>query len=293
MTSGIGSGFKEAEILGSLAEHRVLSTPQVQAIHLPDYSPRTAQRMMARLGERGLATFASLPGVAGAPRRLWYLTEAGAIAARDAGMIDRLPRLLGAEQVTGPLQAHTLAVNDAGIAFLVTARERGDEFSPTSWRHEVEHPLNARRGRARRSLIADAVLTYVRIGAEEVVVEQRFLELDRATLSIDRLVDQLSRYADLYNATGSDGEPVWTRRYPWFPPVLCVLAGAGRGALERRRETAVAMLSRDRDLLAAAEISIRLCLASDLAEAGPFEPIFTDFRDHERPTDWLVEEPGA
>ena len=285
-------GLTEAEILGSLAEHRVLSTPQVRAIHLPDYSPRMAQRTMARLGESGLVAFASLPGVPGAPRRLWYLTEAGAGAARDAGMIDRLPRLLSAEQVTGPLQAHTLAVNDAGIAFLTVARERGDEYGPTSWRHEVSHPLNAGRGRARHSLIADAVLTYVRLTAEEVVVEQRFLELDRATLSIDRLAAELSRYARLYKATGADSELVWINRYPWFPPIICVLAGAGRAALERRRETAVAMLGRDRDLLAAPEVSIRLCLAEDLAEAGPFEPIFTDFRDPERPTDWLVEEPG-
>lgn len=286
-------GLTEAEILGSLAQHRVLSTPQVQAIHLPDYSPRTAQRMMARLGERGLVAFASLPGMPGAPRRLWYLTEAGALAARDAGMIERPPRLLSAEQVNGPLQAHTLAVNDAGIAFLAAARRRGDEFTPTSWRHEVGHLLNARRGRARRSLIADAVLTYVRIGAEEVVVEQRFLELDRATLSIDRLAAELSRYARLYKATGTDGEPAWIKRYPWFPPVLCILAGKERPALERRRETAVAMLSRDRDLLDRPEVSIRFCLAEDLAEAGPFEPIFTDLRDPQEPTDWLVEEAGA
>ncbi len=286
-------GLTEAEILGSLAQHRVLSTPQVRAIHLPGYSPRTAQRMMARLGERGLVAFASLPGVPGAPRRLWYLTEAGATAAREAGMIDWLPRLLSAEQVNGPLQAHTLAVNDAGIAFLAAARERGDECSPTSWRHEVGHPLNAGRGRARRSLIADAVLTYVRLTAEEVVVEQRFLELDRATLSIDRLAAELSRYARLYRATGADGEPAWINRYPWFPPILCILAGRERSALERRRETAVAMLGRDRSLLAAPEVSIRFCLAEDLAEAGPFEPIFTDLRDPERPTDWLVEEPGA
>lgn len=286
-------GLTEAEILGSLAQHRVLSTPQVRAIHLSGFSPRTAQRTMARLAERGLVAFANLPGLPGAPRRLWYLTEAGAGAARDAGMIDRLPRLLSAEQVTGPLQAHTLAVNDAGIAFLTVARERGDEYGPTSWRHEVGHPLNAGRGRARRSLIADAVLTYVRLTAEEVVVEQRFLELDRATLSIDRLTAELSRYARLYKATGAEGEPAWSKRYPWFPPILCVLAGRERSALERRRETAVAMLSRDRDLLAAPEVSIRFCLAEDLAEAGPFEPIFIDYRDSGRLTDWLVEEPGA
>jgi len=279
-------GFVEAEILGSLAEHRVLSTPQVGAIHLAGRSLRSTQRVLARMAAQGLVVYASLPGIPEAPRRLWHLTEAGAVAARDAGMIDRLPRLLSAEQVTGPLQAHTLAVNDAGIAFLAAARERGDEFTPTSWRHEVEHSLNARRGRARRSLIADAVLTYVRFG-DEVVVEQRFIELDRATLTIDRLTAQLGRYADLYKATGSDGEPFWSELYPWFPPVLCVLAGASRAALERRRETAVAVLSRKQALLRTAQVSIRFCLAEDLAEHGPFAPIFTDFRSPTEPVNWI------
>jgi hypothetical protein len=282
-------GLAEAEILGSLAQHRVLSTPQVRAIHLPDQTPRTSQRMMARLERRGLAAFATVPGVPGEPRRLWYLTEAGALAAREAGMIDRPPLLLSAEQVTGPLQAHTRAVNDAGIAFLSAARQRGDEFTPTSWRHEVGHPLNAGRGRARRSVISDAVLTYVRLTPEEVVVEQRFLELDRATLSIQRLIEELSRYARLYKGKGAEGEPIWSGRYPWFPPILCVLAGNERPALERRRETAVAMLGRNRDLQRTPEISIRLCLAADLAEAGPFEPIFIDYRDPERPVDWIIE----
>lgn len=281
-------GLTEAEILGSLAQHRVLSTPQVRAIHLPDQSPRTAQRMMARLARRGLATFATVPGVPGAPRRLWYLTEAGALAAREAGMIDRPPLLLSAEQVTGPLQAHTRAVNDVGIAFLNAARQRDDEFTPTSWRHEVGHPLNVGRGRARRSVISDAVLTYVRLTAEEVVVEQRFLELDRATLTIDRLIDELSRYARLYKGTGADGETIWSNRYPWFPPILCVLAGTERPALERRRETAVAILGRNRDLARTPEVSIRICLAADLAEAGPFEPIFIDHRAPDKPVNWIL-----
>ena len=44
------------------------------------------------------------------------------------------------------------------------------------------------------------------------------------------------------------------------------------------------MLRSDPELLAAPEVSIRFCLAEDLAEAGPFEPIFIDYRDSERPT---------
>ena len=287
-----GSVGIDAEILGSLCQHRVLSTPQVRAAHLPERSARTSQWVMARLARHGLVAFATVPGVPGAPRRLWYVTEAGAGAAREAGVLDGVFRPLSAEQVTGPLQAHTVAVNDAGIGFLEAARDRGDEFGPTSWRHEVAHPLNAGRGQRRRALYADALITYVRLTAEEVVVEQRFLELDRATLSIDRLAAELARYALLYRASDGDGEPLWKERYPWFPPILCVLAGASREALERRRETAVAMLSRDLEFTRTPEVSVRICLAADLRDAGPFAPIFTDVRDPDRPTDWLVEETG-
>jgi hypothetical protein len=237
-----------------------------------------------------MVCFATVPGVPGAPRRLWYLSEQGAGAAVAAGTADGTPHLLSAEQVTGPLQAHTLAVNDAGISFLRSARERGDEFGPTSWRHEVGHPLSAGRGRQRRSLFADALLTYVRFTEEEVFIEQRFLELDRATLSIDRLATELGRYAHLYRASGAGGEPYWTERYPWFPPVICVLDGASRAALERRRETALALLARDRELLRTPEVSIRFCLAEDLAARGPFAPIFSDLREPGAPLNWLIGE---
>jgi hypothetical protein len=51
---------------------------------------------------------------------------------------------------------------------------------------------------------------------------QRFLEIDRATLSVDRLAAELVRYAELYRLAGGDGEPLWRLRYPVFPPVHCV-----------------------------------------------------------------------
>ena len=70
--------------------------------------------------------------------------------------------------------------------------------------------------------------------------------------------------------------------------VICVLAGAERAALRRRRDTAVAMLGDDPDYFPARfELSVRFCLAEDLAERGPFAPIFTDARDPEELVDWL------
>lgn len=279
------------ELLASLAQHRVLSTPQVREVHFPDRSPRWARMALAPLADAGLAAFVVGGGVAGAPRRLWYATERGAHAALAAGLLEEMPRPLDADSAAGPLQRHTLAVNDAAICFLRAARERGDECGPLAWRHEVVHRLG--HGRRARSLFADAVLTYVRLTTSEVVVEQRFLELDRATLSVDRLAAELARYGRLLRAEDRQGEPLWRSQYPYFPPVLCVLAGAERAALRRRRDTAVAILGDDPDFADSPDLSVRLCLAEDLAERGPFAPIFTDARDPEEPVDWLRAEGGA
>lgn len=292
-------GVPEAatEILASLAQHRVLSTPQVGAIHLPGRSQRWVRTVLARLADAGFAAFVPSLGAPGAPRRLWYATERGARAALEAGLLERMPRLIDAESASGPLQAHTLAVNEAAISFLRSARERGDDCGPLAWRHEVPHRLG--HGRRAGTLFADAVLTYLRVADSEVVVEQRCLELDRATLSVDRLAAELGRYGRFMRAAGKQGDPLWRSQYPFFPPVLCVLAHArrrdarsARAALLRRRDAVVAILRDDLDFARSPDLSVRLCLAEDLRERGPFAPIFIDARDPEEPVDWLVPDPG-
>lgn len=285
----LGLPVAAAEIVASIAQHRVLSTPQVRTIHLAGRSLRWAQMLLARLADAGLVDFVPSLGAAGTPRRLWFVTERGARAALDAGVLEAMPRLFDSEAASGPLQAHTLAVNDAAIAFAVAARERGDDFGPFAWRHEV--PLRLGRGRRTATLFADAVFTYLRLTGAEVVVEQRFLELDRATLTVDRLATELGRYVRYLRAEGEHGDPLWESQYPSFPPVLCVLAGASRPVLERRRDATVAVLQADASLARADDLSIRLCLAEDLAEWGPFEPIFTDAREPEVRVNWLVADP--
>ena len=285
LTVPVASG----EIAASLAQHRVLSTPQLGAIHFPGRSSRWVQSVMARLNEAGLVAYVPNFGAPGVPRRLWYATERGARVAVEAGLLESMPRLLDGEAAAGPLQRHTLAVNDSALAFLRSARERRDEFGPLSWHHEVAHRLG--RGCRAGTVFADAVLTYVRLTESEVVVEQRFLELDRATLSVDRLAAELARYGCLLRAEGKRGEPLWRARYPDFPSVLCVLTGASPVALRRRRDTAVALLQSNPNFTQAPTLSVRLCLAEDLAERGPFAPIFTDARDPEVMVNWLLAEP--
>ncbi|HEU4905461.1 MAG TPA: replication-relaxation family protein [Solirubrobacterales bacterium] len=275
---------KAVEVLASLAAHRVLSTPQVGAIHAPRASLRWAQRLLVRLHGAGLADYVEADH---ARRRLWHATERGARLAREAGMLEGEPPA-GAEIAAGPLAAHTLAVNEAAICFLAAAAERGDDFGPLAWRHEVFHPISRRRGKRRRSLVADAVFTYLRQDGSEIAIEQRFLELDRATLSVDRLATELARYAELYRAKEAKAkEPLWRGRYPVFPPLLCVLTGAPRRALSRRRSTASVLLAANPLLSRTPEVSISICLLEDLQREGPFAPVFRDVRDPARPVDWL------
>jgi Replication-relaxation len=278
------------EIVASLAQHRVLSAAQVRAIHLPGSGERWAQRMLVRLGGAGLAGYVRSPR---SHRRLWHVTELGANVAREAGALDGEPRLIGAEGAAGPLQAHTLAVNGAAICFLEAARERGDEFGPFAWRHEVSHSISRARGRRRRTLVADAVFTYLLLDGAGVAIEQRFVELDRATLSVDRLAAELARYAELHRLSGADGEPRWRERYPLFPPVHCVLTGGRRSVLERRRATTIAMLRTNPRFTREREVAVSICLLEDLQREGPFAPIFRDASDPGRPVDWLGGDPDA
>jgi hypothetical protein len=272
-SAAVGLPEATAEIIASLGEHRVLSTEQVQTIHLPGRSLRRTQQILAGIEGAGLIHHVDTRT---APRRLWFVSERGAALAFELVGLETQPRVLQAADAAGPLRAHTLAVNDAAICFLKAARERGDEFGPFSWRQEIAHPMSRGRGRRRRTLFADAVLTYLRPEDNDTVLELRFLELDRATLSVDRLVAELSRYAQLYRATDAEGQPLWRDRYPVFPRVLCVLTGASREALTTRR-TFASMLLRDHPAMAQArgEVSISFCRFEDLQRKGPFAPIFS------------------
>jgi Replication-relaxation len=274
------------DVLASIGEHRVLSTAQVHAIHFPENERRWTQKVLANLERAGLVAYVENRR---APRRLYYLTERGADLLAAAGEVDRPPKLLSPEQAAGPLRAHTVGVNEVGISFLRAARERDDEFGPLGWRHEVAHPLNRGRGRARRRLIADAVFTYISVGDRSMTVHQRFVELDRATLSAERLVAELARYGQLLGARDKGGRELWRNYYPRFPGVICALAGAPRKALNRRLDVALALLGEHPGLERAYGLRIDFCHLEDLRDRGPFAPIFFAVGGEGGPVDWLGE----
>jgi hypothetical protein len=272
---------RTAEVVASVAQHRALSTEQVREMHYPANGPRWVQRVLARIETAGHLAHVD---VQRAHRRLWFATASGLEVVREARFVDGEPRLFTAEEIAGPFWNHSLAVNDAALAFLRSARERGDDFGPLSWRQEVAHPVGPKGAPYRRRVVADALLTYVRGSGGDTYLEQRFLEVDRATRSIEGTAGSLAKYERLWRGRGPAD---WRDRYPAFPPVLCILDGADREALTRRRTAILALLRSSRALDAAEEIRISLALAEDLRTAGPFAPIFRELREPGAAVDWL------
>ncbi|HET8975271.1 MAG TPA: replication-relaxation family protein [Solirubrobacterales bacterium] len=288
-------GAAAVGMLEGLDRHRLLSTAQLHALYTPQSSLRWTQHLLGRLRESGLAEAARTPGGLG----LWYLTPRGVAAIGPiVGNPGERRKAISPEQAAGPLQSHTLAVNEVGLAFVRAARERGDECGPLAWRHEVVHSLGRPPGQRRAELlIADALLTYQQNGpGDEVNFHYRFVELDRATMGAERLVEQLTRYARLYHRTLpaddplDEPEPAWAASYPVFPAVLVVLAGLPPERAERRRTTVLELLAEDDGLGAATEVSLSICSLDDLVSRGPFAPIFRSLHDPERPVDWLGED---
>lgn len=273
-------------ILLSLYQHRLLSTTQLLAMHTPTSSRRWVQRQLAELEAGGYV--ARVNGRPPAYQSLWFVTDVGAAASEgegvDLGVPARAYRMTE-EKAAGPLQAHTLAVNDVGIAFVEAARQRGHECGPMAWQHEVVHPFREREGRL-DVLIADALLHYTAYEDGEAVVLARFIELDRGTMSVAALENKLHQYEELYSFEpkggrradgGRSGEgptPGWTRHYASFPKLLVVLCDQPEATLKRRADTLMALYSPDPASPVSEALGVSLTTLEALRRHGPFAPIF-------------------
>jgi hypothetical protein len=185
-----------ALVLQGLGQHRLLTARQVQVLHLPDVSLRYTQRVLAELRKAGLVDRArAAHGTA-----LWFATSEGRLLLRSKSRLESQGDHNSPWQTDSVLRAHTHALNEAGIAFVKAARARGDECDAFSWRHEIAHPLTApRQGREQQWLIADALLSYLEALDGDSVLHQRFLELDLATTSAERLAEKLGKYKLLHH----------------------------------------------------------------------------------------------
>jgi hypothetical protein len=274
-------------VLESLGVHRLLTARQIRRLHAPQAGSRWTEKVMARLVSAELVDYVHAGGGA---RRVYFLTAEGHRAVQAATATSPTPVREG-RYLAGALSAHTLAVNDVGLAFVQAARARGDEFDAHGWRHEVAHPISAPgRGRRAELVIADALLTYQQhLPDRALAFHYRFLELDRATQPTAALAAKLGRYPRLLTyTTNKHKEPLWHRTYPVFPEVLVVLAGAPPAALRRRAETVLALCQADPLLQRSTQVAVSIVLLEELLEQGPWAPIFQ--RLHlDQPVTWTGE----
>jgi hypothetical protein len=279
-------------ILESLYQHRLLTTAQINLLHTPGRSIRWTRLILTQLHQRGLIARAGGP----ANHALWYVTGHGADTLEAISSRSERRRRIGtAEQAQGPLRAHTLAVNDVGIAFTKAARLWGDDCGPLSWRHEIAHPITAARPKhPAELLVADALLTYLQAdGEQSIMLHQRFIELDRGTLPVEQLAGKLTRYARLrehrpHTRPGQPpAAPSWTRYYRAFPSVLIVLAGQTPAGARRRIQRTIALHATDPGRELHGTVPALFTTLADLTDRGPFAPVFISLHDPGQYVDWL------
>ncbi|NEE37992.1 hypothetical protein G3M53_72915 [Streptomyces sp. SID7982] len=230
----------ELRILQLLACTRVATPQQFHTWLTPTASDTsTVRRHLRRMARSGLVA-------ANEERRpnIWFLTPAGLAEARRAGLADhRTTSVTGEHVAASPAYAHALAVTAAAVAFSRNLRpdtRLGTAFGEVAdWEVEVAHPLGSAG-----LLVPDAVL-HLRYAE----VPHAFVEVDRATMSLGRLVTKVAAYERYRTHTRAAGPrtpareaglPDWWTRYPRaagrdrFPPLLIVLDGKSADALSVR-----------------------------------------------------------
>jgi hypothetical protein len=307
-------------MLAGIHQHGMLTTPQLHALYLPSRTMRWTQRLLTGDGRHGSPVGLArldppLVRAVGTPDRTpthaWFLTPEGRSAIPVARLEER-PREVTPDQAAGGMQAHTLRVNDVGVAFVLAARARGDDCPPLGWRHEIEHQIALPRGKGRGGaefVRPDALLRYMRVFADGSVDPlSRFIELDRRTEPLLDVEAKLRRYARLWHfKLPGEGEPAWRALYPHgFPEIVVVFTNGSRARLEERMNRLLAFAHEDAVIRGAGELVISCVLLEDLVVlrrvrvgkvttlryelppgGGPFGPVFVR---HDRPrayVDWL------
>lgn len=273
----------EHRALALLAQHRLVTTPQIHQMLRPDKTRQRTGRILNQLREERLIAFTFVPG--STRLRAWFLT------ARGVRVTARWPELRGntaqapeSARDASLRAAHTLVSVRTHLAFLADARVRGDEYGPLDWVPEVSHRLPDTGGEDR--LIADAVMHYTASSPRRLQY-RAFVEVDRATMSSERLARKLISYARFHDyvpqqpgrrGTVADQAAMlaWHRFYPRFPRLLFVLTNASPVTLEHRIEDLRAMTA-GHQLVArlAKSVPLGAAVLEDLEEHGASAPVWT------------------
>ncbi|QDN95927.1 hypothetical protein FNV65_06035 [Streptomyces sp. S1A1-8] len=236
------------QLLAVLGQHRMATTSQLHDLLRPGTARQTVSTPLNKLRRDGLVDYTVLPQ--SNRSRAWYLAGEGARLVRDfPALRGRPPYPITSATAASLKTPHTLTVVRTHLAFVTDARKRGDEHGHLDWTPEISHPLSDGE-----KIITDALMHYTVIGEDQRTKVRAFVEVDRTTMSSERLASKLIEYARLWSY---EPQPVgrqrsrqsvvpgavWLRWYPVFPRVLFVLTGASRYVLGNRISDLQAMVA--------------------------------------------------
>ncbi|MFF3326959.1 replication-relaxation family protein [Streptomyces sp. NPDC002889] len=302
-TGPTGLGPIAQQAVQVLYQHRLVSTRQLHRLITPHHT-RTEylRRQLHTLRTAGLAETVGRRST-GQTELLWWLTEKGAQAVESVGLLPQRPYRMSPEAALGPLQEHTLATVETGLAFVDWSRRLGHECGPLDWSPETAHHYrdDSRPGED-LTLIPDAVLNYVHTDqkAKQRTLLTFFIEVDRTQMTIARLAQKLHAYAAYHEFTPqppsgrgprpvrrTSSTPAWRSRYPAFPRLLMVLTGASDTRLARRIAD-LRSLAASHPALTNTGLRAGVTTLSQLQHRGPFDAIFTPVLGPGQPADaWL------
>lgn len=278
------------QLMTALAQHRIATTGQLRRMLRPDGTRQLVSRALNKLRCDGFVDYTVLPGSDRSATHAWYLTPDGARLTRDLPVLrGRPPYPITSTTAASLKTAHALAVVRAHLAFAADARRLGHEHGPWDWTPEVSHSI----GEGER-VVADAVMYYTVVKGEQRRKLRAFVEVDRATMSGERLAVKLIEYARLHQYEAQPvgrrrhvaAEPGWIRWYPVFPRVLFVLTGASRSRLEGRISDLQAMTAQHPLVTALAhEVPLGAAVLEDLEQHGPAQHVWTPLTGG-RPRPW-------
>ncbi|MFD5425491.1 replication-relaxation family protein [Streptomyces sp. NPDC127084] len=268
------------QILTALALHRMATTGQLLRMLRPDGTRQLLSRALNTLRSRGFVDLTPLPDSGRSRTHAWYLTPEGARLTRDLPILrGRPPYPITSTTAASLKTPHTLTVVRAHLPFAADARRHGHEHGPWDWTPEVAHSI----GEGER-LVADAVMHYTVIDGGHRRKLRAFVEVDRSTMSSERLAVKLIEYARLFQHEAQpvgrrrphSAGPAWLRWYPVFPRVLFVLTGASRGRLQARISDLQAMVAQHPLVAALArEAQLGAAILEDIEEHRPSGPVWT------------------
>ncbi|MEU4497585.1 replication-relaxation family protein [Streptomyces sp. NPDC023998] len=267
------------QVLAALAQHRIATTSQLRRMLRPDGTRQLLSRVLNKLRSDGFVDCTVLPDANRSRTHAWYLTQEGSRLTRDLPVLrGRPPYPITSDTAASLKTPHTLAVVRAHLAFAADAHRLGHEHGPWDWTPEVSHSI----GEGDR-ITADAVMYYTTAESEHRRKLRAFAEVDRTTMSSERLAVKSIEHARLFQyeaqpvtrhrpaATG----PAWLRWYPVFPRVLFVLTGASRTRLDNRISDLQAMVAQHPLVTALArEVRLGATVLEDIEQHGPAQAVW-------------------